>query len=678
MRLIKFLLASLMGLIVLLTVFVVVLTKVIDPNDFKPELEGLAAGLGFPLQLQGNIGWQWYPYLGLSLDGVIVGDEPLLAAQHLAARVELKPLLQRRLVIRALEVSGVQLNLSRNQTGAGNWQALGADQKQPLRQSEKASDAALASVVTDETNTTAPMVIAVDEISLSDISIIYTDLASDTVVDVRELQLTLADFDMAGRTFKWQSSGWLRLNSQPPVKLSGQGESSFDYQRQRLSMASLELSLETEQGTNKDTIAVKAYGQLDFKTAAAELAVELKAFALRHWLQAFAVELPPMAAADALSKLTLTAAVSVSEQGWGLKDLNLVLDQSQVSGEVRAAEDGQLSARLMLNQLNLDRYLSGAEAGSEPKVKGEPALQTSAETLDLSPVRTINGELSLSIKALQGYGLQFNDAVVELEATAGVVSLRQFQAGFYQGTVSIKGSLDARADEARVRAEGKLQDVALKPVLQILADEDQLAGVVSGDWKLTAAGDRFSSLQNSLSVSAQVNARQITLAGVDVERTACELAALVNSKPVPNLPWKGATTLRDVSVSTAMLRDKLTVKQLQAGVENIGLVARGELNLSSGEFDIPASVAFVGAVDETRKCQVRERWRNRPLPIICRGEMASLSARTCLPDRKRLDDLLRDELKDRAGEKVKEKLQEKLGGDGSGAVEDLFRGLLRR
>ena len=89
-------------------------------------------------------------------------------------------------------------------------------------------------------------------------------------------------------------------------------------------------------------------------------------------------------------------------------------------------------------------------------------------------------------------------------------------------------------------------------------------------------------------------------------------------------------------------------------------------------------IAFVGQADAERDCQVRDRWRNRDLPLRCEGRLDTVTARNCGPDRDRLDELLAEELKSKASDKLREKLQEKLGDQQGEAVEQLLRGLFKR
>ena len=117
----------LLSLALLAMLGIAVLVWGVNPDIFRGRIERAATqALGRPVVLAGALRWQ--PGLNFrieSADGRIAnaegfGSSPLASWRALRLGVQLKPLLDRRLVIDHLELDGLQLALARNARGA-NW-----------------------------------------------------------------------------------------------------------------------------------------------------------------------------------------------------------------------------------------------------------------------------------------------------------------------------------------------------------------------------------------------------------------------------------------------------------------------------------------------------------------------------------------------------------------------------
>src|SRR5690606_8945098 len=115
-KLLKTLLTTIAVLAVLLVLAVLALPFMIDPNSFKGAIKQAAARQNLSLELTGPLDWQFYPKLGLSLEGLEVApldkpDEPLLEARSGSAAVALRPLFSRKVMVDELVLQGLALNL---------------------------------------------------------------------------------------------------------------------------------------------------------------------------------------------------------------------------------------------------------------------------------------------------------------------------------------------------------------------------------------------------------------------------------------------------------------------------------------------------------------------------------------------------------------------------------------
>lgn len=695
--------AGIVGLVVVVVVGAILyLTMVLDPNDFRGDIEQLAKKQGVPLEINGDLSWQWFPTLGLSVEGVKVmtGDEALLDARRLAAAVAVMPLFSGNVSIEALEFSGVQVNVWKDKQGRGNWELL-----QQADAAGAADKKATETASTPSTDTTAgqseaagsPVSLVIERLRLEDTTLIYRDLAAGSRIELSDLNLSVDGFDLAGQPFGLKQSAVLKLDGQPPLAISSEGQLGFNLEKQHLTMSDLQL----EVAANQTPMTLELSGDVALETLAAQLDLALKPVNLAKWLTQFGIELPEMSAADALSKVSLSSKIVGDDGAWKLNNLSLKLDDTTFAGHAGMSKNGALELVLNGDKLDLDRYLpvpqeEVAEAkkaaqqssgAGKSSASGANPLIMSDEPLDLSALRDVDATAAITLAQMTAKQLDFTDLVFKLKAKGGLVNLQTVSATLDKGKFNLNGSLDARQKASKVALQGDLTSLELKPLLVLFMDEERLSGSAGGDLTLNTQGQSLRQWQQAAKANLNLKAAELTFSGVDIERNACQLAALVNGKPSPELQWKGLTTLLDVNSSLALNGEVLTIQSLTAGVENLGVKANGTLNYVTGKFDVPVGIAFVGEADPNRDCQIRDRWRNKDLPLRCKGSLDTVSAGSCGIDSKRINDLLADEAKGQLQDKLQEKLQEQLNkGSKEGeetdskeeAVKNLLKGLFNK
>lgn len=117
---------------VVLAIAALVITLVyIDPNDYKQSIANkITEETGRDISFDGDINLTYYPWLGLDVAGVTVGnakgfgDKPFLQTETINARVKLLPLLRKEVEMDTFVLHGATINLAKNEQGITNWNDL--------------------------------------------------------------------------------------------------------------------------------------------------------------------------------------------------------------------------------------------------------------------------------------------------------------------------------------------------------------------------------------------------------------------------------------------------------------------------------------------------------------------------------------------------------------------------
>jgi len=100
-----------------------------DANDHKEWMAGqVEDSAGLQVAFNGNIGVTFYPWLGITVEDVVISnppgfsDTPLLQAEHASFRARLLPLFSGEYEVDTIELSGARIHLETNAAGEANWQ----------------------------------------------------------------------------------------------------------------------------------------------------------------------------------------------------------------------------------------------------------------------------------------------------------------------------------------------------------------------------------------------------------------------------------------------------------------------------------------------------------------------------------------------------------------------------
>lgn len=128
---VKIIAAIIGAVVVLIVLAAIILPLVIDPNEYRDQIEtAVEDRAGRPMSIEGDLSLSVFPWLGVEIDRVRLGnpegfgDEPFAAVESAGVSVKLLPLLGRRLEVSTVRLEGLRLNLERLADGRTNWEDL--------------------------------------------------------------------------------------------------------------------------------------------------------------------------------------------------------------------------------------------------------------------------------------------------------------------------------------------------------------------------------------------------------------------------------------------------------------------------------------------------------------------------------------------------------------------------
>ena len=706
-RAIKIFLIVIAALVVLLAATVFVVTQVIDPNDFKPQIrEQAMTQANLDLEIPGDLAWQFWPSLGVSLgrtEARIAGEEELFAGINSASvGVAVWPLLFGQVEMDGVTLDGLEVNLVETADGA-NWEKIGpqdgaeeetapAEEEQPGESGGMDIPLTIPSVaITDGKiryrNTTDGTDIRVEhfnfnaqDVSLEEpfpmqMSLRYQD-QSDMRVDLN-LDTTLAadldnnhfvldpmtlDADIAGMTTN-------------PVSVHLEQKLDVNLDEDRAQVTDLLLEAAGTRTTGNATVTgltgeMKVAGQIDTEPFDANAALE-------------AIGEEPIETSDdsALSKVALSATLDGPANSVMVNPLKVTLDSSTLSGKagLENLETGKIVFDLNLDKITLDGYLppqsdeedsaaaSGAGGGTGGKEGGTTQL-SEAELIPVDSLRPLLLDGSLKIGELNYDTIQASNIVFNVDAKDGVLRLTKASGDTLQGGFNASGRLDVSGNTPRISFKQNVSSMQLQPVVAMALDKDLAKGIFSMDLDFSASGNSEKALVNSAKGNVSMNLADGTVRGLNLYGTLVGgvndmlgrfqgLSALIPNQESGKLPAALSEDTKIINLTTkASLNQQVAnLDSLEAKLDKGTLSGNGWMNMLTQEFDLKIGM-------QSPELGGSKYLEDVTWPLRCQGSLAGSPAKWCGPDKEGFAKIAQQA----ATNAAKGKLKEKLGIDAEG------------
>lgn len=668
----KVLLKSLSVLVVLVLLAAVTLVFLVDANRFKPRIEAIAKDQGIALQINGDLGWDLWPSLGVAVNDVRVAaleapDQPIAELKQASLMLALMPLFSGDFQVDHIAVDGAVISLKVDANGKGNWEALSKSDK-PVQSAppEPAADANLK--------------LDIQHISISNSNVNYSDTQSEQTIALRDINLTMSDVNTRAEPFALDLSFVMELAQAGADKLELQAALkntvSVDNAISNIKLEDGKLQAEI---IGSDTVDIALDYALNITDVQKELAykgdIKLTEMNARKLLAALSTELET-ANSDALSKVAFSSSVDGTNKKVKLDNLKLVLDNTNFSGSIGITDFSTSALKLVLegDEINVDDYLPPPAETTE-----QTAAAPSEDTpLPLEDLRGLNINAKLALKKIIVNKIALENVALKVLAKNGMIE-QNLTAKAYAGAITAKGQLDARGQQAQVQFDAGVEGLELEPLLKDMEMDSKfgLQGAVQARALGSTQGNSVNQLFKSLRSNATFSGAQVRLLPINLEQQFCKLVNLVNKTEDPAKVWDEFTAMNELSGSIKWRDEIITIDTFKAGVEKLQLGSTGKINLATDEYDIflpfklikdktdTITADQVAVTTSVGGCSIGSQyWLERGMELLrCKGSFGAINPLSdCRPDKQLLVDLTKDyavyKLKEKHGAKYEEKKDE--------------------
>ncbi len=643
----KTILKLLAGLVLLLVIAVAGFLYTFDANSYKKEITELAGMItDRRIAITGDMAVSLYPWIGVKVNGVSIDNTPGFSQQTFATigqldlNIKIMPLLQKRLEVDRLVLHDLDVNFEQNASGKNNW----SDITGVSGRGQAGSESGLAGL-------------SIGTIDLKNARLNWLDAATGKQFKISKMNLGTRLIS-AGQPLPLEMKALVESN-QPEwmAAINAKTELLFDQDSALVEARGLKLSAkallpDTEMG--KLAIAMVSDGTFDLQTQSAKLTgtklgmlglvmagtfdvenlfsvptiqgpIKVKTFEAGKLAKHLKYDLPELANAQSLKKISLSAMLKTDFDSLRLDDISARVDQSKLDGFVHVAGIAQPRIRYQLtaDQINLSDYLPVNRAADE----GPAPLP-----LDYIKVAALDGELEVGTVLLNG--IELKALQIATNSDQGVFNANPVTMQVHGGDVSAAMRLDARKTPAAIlTADVKGVDASssITPLLKTIIGDTapKLSGLVDADININAKGHSLSAMKASAQGTIKLGMGAGSIQGIDfnyasqsvvvdyADRSDFRVSRTFNDEYVPD----SVTEFDSLNASFRLNKGRLVNKDLLMVSKLVNVTGSGYIDLVNARLDYRPEIDM--HVKKTGN--VRDKLRDHPMMYHASGALGDVS-----------------------------------------------------
>ncbi len=661
-------LAAVVGVILVLFIAAAILLPLlIDPNDYKQELaDQVKEHTGRDLRIDGDIELSVFPWIGIKLGKVTLSnaagfDNPVFAGtDKVSIRIKLLPLFSKRLEMDTVTVHGLTLNLARDANGHNNWDDLAkAGGAEPS-----------ASTSTDTPSVSdgqAAVALAIGGLDIDDANLSWIDASQNQRFEIANLSVTTGAIG-AGEPVDLKIALDIQAG-EPAIDSHVTVEGLLDYNAADKSLLVDELQVVIEDLKLSGRIRVS-----NIDTApSTDGTISIAEFNPKKLLDSLSMEAPQTNDPDALTRVSLEAAIRANAERLVVNPLTIRIDDSTLSGEISLPDLKSQALRfdLALDAIDVDRYLA-----PEKNTSGNTAASTTASTTAATPgaavaatevpteaLRKLDAVGRMKIGKLKITKLNLSAVDMSVKAKNGLIKLHPLGANLYNGTYRGNIVVDARGKTPRVTVDENLLGVLAGPLLKDLNGHDTITGAGNVNVALQTVGASAEEVKKNLNGSADFAFTKGAINGVNIAGMIREAYARIKGTELPAEEVEQKTDFSELRGSLHIVNGIASNNDFTAMTPLLRINGKGTANLPAQTMDYRIKATVV----TTLKGEGGEELKDLvgiPIPIHVTG---SFSDPSYALDTEALAEAV-------AKSKLQDVLEDKIGDD---TVKGLLKGLFK-
>ncbi len=629
LKLVKIILSVIATFLLLIVIAVFTAYFLIDPNNYKSEIVAVVKEkTGRELNLAGELKLSVLPWLGISTGQMSLSNTAGFQDKNFATldaseiKLNLLPLLTRKIDVSRIVVKGLVLNLEKNSVGEHNWDSFTS-----INTPEQAAPAINNNEESLAVNSLS--VLAVGGIAIENAQINWRDQVTAKTLLFNDINLKVDSFAL-DKPVALNLTG-LVIKPDSPYKAAIQFSSQFILSEKLetfvLNNSELQATISIE-NTAKPIVATLAVANLlldkpaqSVKTSGVKLVADemvvsadltglylddhyalqgpviISTFNPRELMARLGIKIPDLSDKQALTESSLRFNLSATDKTLELQELSLNIDNSKIKGSARLLSfvEPVIAINLTADYLDVDRYLPSVKNNVVSKFFSPlvaMALATYNVPTDLLSKFSVDSQLGLA--SLKFNGLSLNDYQLNLKASKGLINAQQSAKGFYKGAYSGNLSFDMRNAKTLLALDEKITHVNVESLLKDSKSKFQMTGLVDGSWQLKGQGQTIDELKSSVTGDIHFLFKDTEIKGFNLQAMLDRAHVSSDAIDAPQVNHD-LTRFSSLSGNSVLAKGIIHTNDLVATTATLHINGKGSVDLNTEQLDYKLQAQLIKA-----------------------------------------------------------------------------------
>lgn len=536
MKALKYVVITVLTLVVLAILILVGVALFVNPNHFKAQIAAaVAKSTGRTLTIHGNIRWSFFPWLGLGVQDVSLsnapgfGQTPFASLSEVDVSVKFLPLLRGDIDVGTVKLTNLQVNLVKQADGQTNWAdliksnsvanpAIAAPIHLP-------SQSASASNVPTTANKYKPSQMIVDRIIVNNAKISWQNLQNHVQKTVIIDKLNASNLNSYGDPFSLLVG--LRVSgpaNQQPYDLNLAVNGQLNNNTQKLDVSKFLIALNNLQINGNLQVT-----QLS-DNPNIELQFDLPKMDMTKWLNSIGEPIT-FKDSDALRNVSMSGHLSGGVNHIALSKFKGMLDGTAITLNVNMSNLKNLvgTFNFSADTLNLDKYQTVPSTSNQNAVAPAPATTPSSVNQSHAaftlPDSLVTGHITIG--SLIAHQLTINQINSDVSVKNQKITLSPLSANFYGGQLADTLSADFSGKVPVYNVSETLTGASLAALLKDIAGKPSASGTLNLNANISAAGIDANSILGSLNGTGGLAVQSGLLPGLNITQALAAAASTV-------------------------------------------------------------------------------------------------------------------------------------------------------
>jgi len=654
----------LLGLILLLIVAAAFLLLTVNTEKNKAAIQAaVLSKTGYELTVAGNMGIQFLPSIGLTLNDVRLKNPTspleLASTSALLLQVDLQELIGGQILIKEFSSNDFHLNYHVDASGRSNWDITpsSADENSSISGNTPQQDLPSSSQTSTAASNTDLVAVSFESLQLENTSIDIQDLSQGVRYSINNLDLVGTNANIEGRPFKLGISfDFLSNDMSEPMTMGFKSDISADLDTGKISLNNINFNLTPM--LLQGNIEISNFNN----TASYQGSLTSNKFDVKGLLQTtglsevkedlIATNLAPTK--PQAPRLNFALDFTGDKLGIEIPAFLVEIADTKIESKatVRFATDftpTNISYEVVSNPIDLSPFITESEqtqSSASYSTTTTPAIIPAAATDYVTATNNastaddieIPAELlssfniigSIAVESILVNELAFTNVNVFTNVEDGVLDIEIQPVSAFAGTMQGNVRLDGRREIASLNSQLLIEQMNIVELAPKVSRLDFLTGNVDASINYSATGNSTKAIQDSLSGSTTF---AVTENSIDIGVIKQVFTAISALSPNGGTIEQWPDIIRFAELNGHILFENgiSENQQIQLNMDNFELSGTGGIDLDQENFDYNLLFTVLGK-PALQTIQVDDLYHDVSWPVNCSAAFGDDASQYCRPD----------------------------------------------